>query len=85
MRTTLKQVAVFKTSVSTKEEKMYIMEELKQAFAGIERVSLDLSDEDAVLRLESDRIAVGKIRRRLAENGVEAVLLGFFMDGKECI
>lgn len=47
------QIFIFKSSVRTKEKKMFLMQLLNHHLPGIQSATLDLDDEDAIFRVET--------------------------------
>ncbi|NGM61551.1 hypothetical protein G5B30_06420 [Sphingobacterium sp. SGG-5] len=73
-------VFVYKTSIDTRLTFQEIKRRLSQKFAAILNITIDLEDEDAVLRVESSEQNEEHIRALLYTYGYEISLMGVFGD-----
>lgn len=73
-------VSIFKTTASNKKDKLSIFEVLRNLGVRLS-VTLDLSDEDRVLRVESKKNITGSIIEALNNNKFYCEELGTFLYG----
>ncbi len=71
-------VFVYKTSIDTWLTFQEIKKRLNQTFAAILKVTIDLDDEDAVLRIESSERNEEHIQALLDTFGHEISIMGIF-------
>ncbi|MDR2284957.1 MAG: hypothetical protein LBE37_17215 [Sphingobacterium sp.] len=78
--TMYKFVSIFKTNVQTLTDKIHILEGLQSLKTPL-IVSLDLEDEDRVLRVESNEHVVPQIVRKVDEYNFKCEELDSFLMG----
>ncbi|MDR2274728.1 MAG: hypothetical protein LBF27_27725 [Sphingobacterium sp.] len=76
-----KQVLIFKSSVRTKEKKSFLMQLLKVQLPQIQSATLDLDDEDAIFRVETEECSVDLLTALLHKHGIKVDFLDRFIKG----
>jgi len=74
-----KQILIFKSSVRTKEKKTFLMQLLKLHLPQIQSATLDLDDEDAIFRVETEECSVDLLTTLLHRHGIKVDFLDRFV------
>jgi|GEM_PF-1504557 len=73
-------VSIFKTSVSSDQEKIHILDQLYRLDTAT-HCHIDLDDEDRILRICSTDICTDQIQELMATHAIECELLDVFERG----
>ncbi|GAA4169547.1 MULTISPECIES: hypothetical protein [Sphingobacterium] len=74
-----KQILIFKSSVRTKEKKTFLMQLLKLHLPQVQSATLDLDDEDAIFRVETEECSVDLLTALLHKHGIKVDFLDRFV------
>lgn len=71
-------VLIFKTSISTTLDRSHIIEKLYQGSHEIQLATIDIEDEEKILRIESSKREIAHIVKLIRLEGHEVSLLATF-------
>ncbi|UIR54869.1 hypothetical protein LZQ00_11325 [Sphingobacterium sp. SRCM116780] len=75
----IKQVLIFKSSVKTIGKKMFLMQILKIHMPEVQSATVDLDDEDAIFRVETEGCSVDLLINLLQKHDIKVDFLDRFV------
>ncbi|KKO89785.1 MULTISPECIES: hypothetical protein [Sphingobacterium] len=75
----VRQVLIFKSSVKTKDKKNFLMELVKTHLPQVQDATVDLDDEDAIFRFETEECSIDYLTHFLAGYGIQVDFLDCFV------
>ncbi|WP_312192395.1 hypothetical protein [Sphingobacterium sp.] len=75
----VRQVLIFKSSVKTKDKKNFLMQLLRLHLPQIQAATVDLDDEDAIFRVETEECSVDLLTDLLRKHGIRIDFLDRFI------
>ncbi|MDR3008355.1 MAG: hypothetical protein LBV59_10500 [Sphingobacterium sp.] len=75
----VRQVLIFKSSVKTKDKKNFLMQLVKTHLPQIQDATVDLDDEDAIFRVETEECSVDYLTNFLHGHGIQVDFLDRFV------
>jgi len=74
----VRQVFIFKSSIKTLESKIFLMQLLQLNMPQVQCPTVDLDDEDSILRLEAESAAIEQLTNLLHNHNIRVDLLERF-------
>ena len=75
----VKQVLIFKSSVKTKSKKEFLMQLVKTHLPQVQDATVDLDDEDAIFRFETEECPIDYLTKFLHGYGIQVDFLDRFV------
>ncbi len=75
----VRQVLIFKSSVKTKDKKFFLMQLVKTHLPQIQDATVDLDDEDAIFRVETEECCIDYLTNFLQGHGIQVDFLDRFV------
>lgn len=75
----VRQVLIFKSSVKTKDKKHFLMQLVKTHLPQVQDATVDLDDEDAIFRFETEECCVDYLTNFLRSYGIQVDCLDRFV------
>ncbi|HAK28750.1 hypothetical protein A9970_23435 [Sphingobacterium sp. UME9] len=75
----VRQVMIFKSSVKTKDKKNFLMQLVKTHLPQVQDATVDLDDEDAIFRFETEECCVDYLTNFLRSYGIQVDFLDRFV------
>jgi hypothetical protein len=75
----VRQVLIFKSSVKTKDKKNFLMQLVKTHLPQVQDATVDLDDEDAIFRFETEECCVDYLTNFLRSYGIQVDFMDRFV------
>jgi len=75
----VRQVMIFKSSVKTKDKKIFLMQLVKTHLPQVQDATVDLDDEDAIFRFETEECSIDYLTKFLYGYGIQVDFLDRFV------
>lgn len=76
----VKEVLIFKSSIKTIENKIFLMQLLQLNMPEVLAATVDLDDEDSIFRVETAGCSIDRLTNLLNNHDINVDLLGRFKD-----